>query len=108
MSDGQIIEQGTHDKLYAAKRMYRGLVDAQHISAESAGEGDIILEDVIEEEENLPRIQSITEKEMTTTLTKQTTAQSKLSFKEGNAGVVEKTTYSLFYLFKKVGIYNMH
>ena len=108
MSDGQIIEQGTHDKLYAANGMYCGLVDAQRISSENAGEGDITLAHVMEEEENLRRIQSVTEKELTTTLTKQTTAQSRFSFQGANAGVVEKTTYPLFYLFKKVGIYNMH
>jgi ATP-binding cassette, subfamily B (MDR/TAP), member 1 len=99
MSDGQIVEQGSHEELYAAHGMYRGLVDAQRISSEGTADGETTPEDVIEEEEILRRVQSFPE---TTTLTKTTTIQSKSSIKDTNAGVVEKTNYSLFFLFKKV------
>ena len=97
MSDGQIVEQGSHEELYAAHGMYRGLVDAQRISSEGrTADGESTPED---EEEILRRVQSFPE---TTTLTKTTTIQSKISINETNAGVVEKTNYSLFFLFKKV------
>lgn len=103
MSDGQIVEQGGHEELYARQGMYHGLVDAQRISAEGTGDGESTPEDVIEEEEILRRVQSSPEKDViTTTLTKTTTMQSKLSIKESNAGVVEKTHYSVLTLFKKV------
>ena len=48
MSQGKAIEQGTHDELYAQNGMYRGLVDAQCISAESTGEGTETPEDIVE------------------------------------------------------------
>jgi ATP-binding cassette subfamily B (MDR/TAP) protein 1 len=99
ISDGQIVEQGSHEELYAAQGMYRGLVDAQRISSEGTGDGETTPAD---EEEILHRVQSSSEKDITTTLTKTTTIQSKVSIKESNAGVVEKTNYSLFFLFKKV------
>src|SRR5579859_6180786 len=89
MSDGQIIEQGSHEELYAREGMYHGLVDAQRISAEGSGDGESTPEEVIEEEEILRRVQTTTEKDgITTTLTKTTTMQSKISIKESNAGVV--------------------
>ena len=99
ISDGQIVEQGSHEELYAAHGMYRGLVDAHRISSEGTADGESTPEDVIKEEEILRRVQSFPE---TTTLTKTTTIQSKISINETNAGVVEKTNYSLFFLFKKV------
>jgi len=103
MSDGKIVEQGTHEELYTANGMYRGLVDAQRISSESTGDGDITPEDIIAEEEaNLRRVQSFPEKDLTATLTKSATMQSKTSIKSSNAGIVEKKHYSLFTLFKKV------
>jgi ATP-binding cassette, subfamily B (MDR/TAP), member 1 len=102
MSDGQIIEQGSHEQLYAANGMYRGLVDAQRISSETTGDGDITPEDITAEEETLRRVQSFPEKDLTTTLTKSATMQSKLSVNSTSAGIVEKRNYSLFTLFKKV------
>lgn len=101
MSEGKIVEQGTHEELYAADGMYRGLVDAQRISTEGREDGDTTPDDIIEEEEFLHRVQS-PDKDITNTLTKTTTRQSKISFKESNAGIVEKTEYSIFFLFKKV------
>lgn len=99
MSHGQIIEQGSHDELYASDGMYRGLVDAQQISAEGTGDGYNTPEEVLEAEENIRRIQS---HEMPALLRKRTTGLSTISVKESNAGVVQQTKYPLFYLLQKV------
>src|SRR5947207_15661700 len=39
MSQGEVVEEGTHDDLYAMNGIYHGLVDAQNLSAESDGSG---------------------------------------------------------------------
>src|SRR6266516_7643668 len=35
LSRGRVVEQGTHDELYALQGVYHGLVEAQSLSAES-------------------------------------------------------------------------
>ena len=102
MSHGEVVEQGTHDDLYARDGMYRGLVDAQRISAEGTGDGYITPEEVTEVEENIRRVASSPGQEISSPLRKTTTRQSTISFKDSNAGVVARTKYSLFYLIKKV------
>ena len=105
MSNGRVIEQGTHDTLYAQDGMYRGLVDAQRISAESTGDGgDETPEDVIEEE-ILRRARSHSAHgDLPPLLRRPTTGRttSIVEVKDTESGVVAKTKYPLFVLFKKV------
>ena len=102
MSHGAVIEQGTHDELYARDGMYRGLVDAQRISAEATGDGYRTPDEIIEAEERIRRVTSNPDPEISSPLRKTTTGQSTISFKENNAGVVAQTKYPVFYLIKKV------
>lgn len=103
ISCGEVVEQGTHDDLYARNGMYHGLVNAQRIPTEGIGDGFITPEEVIEIEQNILRIASSPGQEISSPLRKTTTRQSTIPFEESNAGVVMQTKYSLFYLFKKVG-----
>ncbi len=105
MSHGAVIEQGTHDDLYARDGMYRGLVDAQRISAEGTGDEDRTPAEVIEAEDHINRVASSPDEEISSPIRKTTTEQSKISFNENNAGVVARTKYPLFYLLKKVWSY---
>jgi hypothetical protein len=102
MSHGRIIEQGSHDELYAKEGMYRGLVDAQRISAESTGDGgDVTPEEVTEMELTLRH--SLPNKDFPELLRRTTTGRSSIvQTKAIESGVVAKTKYSLWYLFKKV------
>jgi ABC-type multidrug transport system ATPase subunit len=101
MSQGRVVEQGTHDDLYARDGMYRGLVDAQCISAESTGEGTETPEEITEMEIIRNRSHSYSP----TLLRRSTTNQSSIQeSKDMKAGVVEKKKYSLFYIFRKVSI----
>lgn len=107
MSNGRVVEQGSHDELYANDGMYRGLVDAQRISAESTGVGgDETPEEVIEMETVLrrSRSQSIPQSDLPPLFRRKSSRRSE-SFVETadlESGVVEKTKYSLWYLLKKV------
>ena len=102
MSHGEVVEQGTHDDLYARNGMYRGLVDAQRISAEGTGDGFTTPEEDIEAEENILRVTSSPGQEISSPLRKTTTRQSTIPFEDSNAGVVMQTKYSIYYLLKKV------
>jgi len=107
MSNGEIIQQGTHDDLYVRDGLYRGLVDAQRISAETTGEGYETPEEVAEMEETLRRTQSHgspTGTEFPDLLRKTTTARSAsiVEVKNTAAGEVAKTKYSIFFLLKTV------
>ena len=108
MSNGQIVEQGTHEALYARDGMYRGLVDAQRISAEGTGDGSITPEEITQMEDDLYRFQSSLSQGSPPLLRKATTGLSIISMKENNAGVVSQTKYSLLYLFKKVSSSRAH
>jgi ATP-binding cassette subfamily B (MDR/TAP) protein 1 len=90
MSQGEIIQQGSHDELYARDGMYRGLVDAQWISAQRTADGtpDSGTEDDVQPEEDLLR--------------RTTTGQSGPVDGWATSGVVEKTKYSFGYLLKQV------
>lgn len=102
MSRGAVIEQGTHDELYARDGMYHGLVDAQRISAEGRGDAYHTPEEVLEAEDHIRRVISSTDEEISSPLRKAITEQSTISFKENNSGVVAQTKYPLYYLLKKV------
>ena len=106
MSHGRIVEQGTHDELYARDGMYRGLVDAQRISAESTGGGGEETPEVVEEEDVLHRARShsISRVESPPLLHKITTRRSAsvAEVKDLESGVVEKTKYPIYTLLKKV------
>lgn len=109
MSNGVVIEQGTHDELYAADGMYRGLVDAQRISAETTGEaGSDTPEEVIEMEQGLRRSRSHSlPQEKSTFLGRTTTGHSSLIEPENlESGAVAETKYPLWYLFKKAFGFN--
>lgn len=102
MSQGRVVEQGTHDELYAQDGMYKGLVDAQRISAEGTDGGDETPEEITELEHirSHTRSQSFARGDL---LRRSTTGKSSIvESKDKESGVVEKTKYSLFYLFKKV------
>jgi hypothetical protein len=102
MSNGTIIEQGTHDELYSKDRMYKGLVDAQRISAESTGDGEQTPEEVVEMEDQIRRTRSASLGE--NLLRKTTTGRSEIDTREIESGVVEKKKYSLWYLLRKVSL----
>jgi ATP-binding cassette, subfamily B (MDR/TAP), member 1 len=106
ISQGRVVQQGTHDELYAQDGMYRGLVDAQRISAEGTGDGgDETPEEITEMElvRNHSRSQSFPQGEVPGLLRRSTTGKSSIiQSKDLELGVVEKKKYSLFYLLKKV------
>lgn len=109
MSNGRAVEEGTHDELYARNGMYRGLVDAQRISAEGTGDGgDETPEEVAEMDAILrhSRSQSIPLTEKPALLKRSTTGRSSsiMEVKDIESGEVTKTKFPLWYLFKKVSI----
>lgn len=107
MSNGRVVEQGSHDELYANDGMYRGLVDAQRISAESTGDGgDETLEETVAMEAVLrrSRSQSIPQSDLPPLFRRKSSRRSEsfVETKDLESGVIEKTKYSLWYLLKKV------
>ena len=96
MSHGQVVEQGTHNDLYGRDGMYRGLVDAQRISAERT-DGYI----TPEEEEDIRPVESSPGQEVSSPLRGTNTGHWSIS-KNSNAGVVAQTKYPFSYLIKKV------
>lgn len=104
MSQGKVVEEGTHDQLYAHDGMYRGLVDAQRISTESTGDGgDETREEDTEMELIRSRTRSQSIPQSPTLLRQSTTGKSSLvETQDIESGVVEKKKYSLFYLLKRV------
>lgn len=106
MSHGRVVEQGTHDELYARDGMYRGLVDAQRISAEGTGDGgDETPEEIVEVEEALRRSRSYSvHRAESPSLVRRTTTglSTSIEIKETKFGIVERQKYSLYTLLKKV------
>jgi hypothetical protein len=107
MSNGRVVEQGSHDELYSNDGMYRGLVDAQRISAESTGDGgDETLEETVAMEAVLrrSRSQSIPQGDLPPLFRRKSSRRSEsfVETKDLESGVIEKTKYSLWYLLKKV------
>lgn len=109
VSRGEIVEQGTHDHLIALGGVYKGLVEAQRISAQqkegiekAIAEG----EDQEAEIDELYKIKSIDSNEMPLGLSKTKTGRS-ISSMTGDkdftsAGLVPETQYSNIELFRKV------
>jgi hypothetical protein len=99
MSRGEIVEQGTHDVLYARDGMYRGLVDAQRISAQGTEDGTATPED--DTDDDIHR--SFSGHGDADLLRRTTTGQSSRSMDaRQTSGVVEKKKYSGAYLLKRV------
>jgi ATP-binding cassette, subfamily B (MDR/TAP), member 1 len=108
MSNGQIIERGSHDELYARDGMYRGLVNAQRISAQGTEDGVITPdEDIYETKNVIHHVRSLSgssPSEFQTLFRRTTTGQttSVVELKHSASGVVAKRKYSLLFLFRKV------
>jgi hypothetical protein len=105
MSNGRVFEQGTHDELYAQDGMYRGLVDAQRISAQTTGEAEADPDEYVEMEDVLRRSRSRSLPQDQPNLLRRLTTGRSSSFVEPQnlgSGEVANTKYSLWYLFKKV------
>jgi ATP-binding cassette, subfamily B (MDR/TAP), member 1 len=83
ISNGDIMEQGSHDQLYAADGIYRGLVDAQRISAEATKEEEATIEISREQSHGVA-----------------------IDVKDTKSGVVSKTKYSFWYLLKRTIKFN--
>jgi ATP-binding cassette subfamily B (MDR/TAP) protein 1 len=104
MSRGEIVEQGTHDDLYARDGMYRGLVDAQRISAQHTGAAGEITPEETDDDENLVHRSPSDQSEL---LRRTTTGGSRITVNQNNLGVVEKKKYSGVYLLKRVHPFRM-
>jgi ATP-binding cassette subfamily B (MDR/TAP) protein 1 len=99
MSHGEIVEQGTHDVLYARDGLYRGLVDAQRISAQGTEDGTTTSEDDTDDEIH----RSHSGNAGGDLLRQTTTGQSIRSMDaRQTSGIVEKKKYSGVYLLKRV------
>jgi len=103
MSQGKVIEQGTHDELYAQDGMYRGLVEAQRISAESTGGEGAETPEEVNEMETAILTRSRSRSNSPSLFRRAPTRKSSIvEPTDLESGVVAKTKYPLWYLFKKV------
>ena len=110
VSRGEIVEQGTHDNLIALGGAYKGLVEAQRISAERKEGIELAIaegEDREDEIDQMVRIKSIeSNDDQPLGLQKTRTGRSITSI-EGDkvfteAGLMPQTKYTNFQLVKKV------
>jgi ATP-binding cassette, subfamily B (MDR/TAP), member 1 len=110
ISRGEVVEQGTHTELISLGGVYKGLVEAQRISAErKEGIEKAIAEGEEQEEaiDDMVRIRSMeSADEASFGLTKTRTGRSVASMeaeKKGfaSAGTIPETSYSNFQLIKK-------
>jgi len=102
-SQGKVVEQGTHDELYAQDGMYRGLVEAQRISTESTGGEGAETPEEVHEIETAILTRSRSQSNPPGFLRRSTTGKSSIvEPTDLESGVVAKTKYRLWYLFKKV------
>jgi ATP-binding cassette, subfamily B (MDR/TAP), member 1 len=109
VSRGEIVEQGTHDHLIALGGVYKGLVEAQRISAEQVkGIEKAVAEGEEEEEEinQMYKIKSLDSNEMPLGLSRTKTGKSITSIADDkdftSAGLMPQTQYSNYQLLKKV------
>ena len=106
MSEGRIIEQGTHDGLLEKQGAYYSLVNAQRISSENEEKKtreDVEDEDLNEKLEDLPPAEKIATKEK---LERMVTQKSVSSQVLKGKGPLKGPQYSLWTLIKVVGNFN--
>jgi ATP-binding cassette, subfamily B (MDR/TAP), member 1 len=113
ISNGKAIEQGNHDELYAHDGLYRGLVEAQRISAESTGADGAETPEEVHEMETVvltrSRSQSLPQAGKPSLLRRSTTGMSSIvEPTDLESGIVAKTKYPLWYLLKKVLVIVIH
>lgn len=104
LSHGEVVEEGTHDELYARNGVYHRLVEAQHISAET----DEWLEKESESEHSeayLAHFRSSSPSAKLHGLTKPSHRNLFEYQKIMELGVVEQRTYTLRHLIRKVGAF---
>lgn len=106
MSQGRIVEQGSHDELLEKKSAYYNLVEAQRISAENEEKNAEENEEMDESEKEL--VTSVTpEKEISREkLERSTTGKSVSSAVLENRKSSSERQYSLWTLIKVVGSFN--
>ena len=98
LSRGEVVEEGTHDQLYAQNGVYRGLVDAQHISVES--------EEELEKRLPEPEHSEVYLSEFTSAVKEITPVRRSETMKNiSKSGVLEEKKYTTMYLLKKVFLY---
>ena len=109
ISRGEIVEQGNHAELIALGGVYKGLVEAQRISAERKEGIEKGIQEAEEAEEaidDLVRVKSAESGEMPLGLQKTRTGRSMTSIDVEKsisaAGVMPQTDYSNIQLVKKV------
>lgn len=106
MSQGRIIEQGSHDKLLERKSAYYNLVEAQRISAENEeknAEDDVQTDESEEELLKMPSPEKKMDSEkLERTQTEKSVSSMILKGKESGSGA----HYSLWTLIKLVGSFN--
>ena len=105
MSNGRVVEQGTHDDLLAREGIYHGLVEAQHICAEADQATERDISQFEHDTSYLSKLAAKTDDVPIVGIHKSTTMPtiSKIDFEaSAKSGIVEKRQYSTFYLIKKV------
>ena len=110
VSRGEIVEQGTHDDLIALGGAYKGLVEAQRISAERKEGIELAIaegEDQEDEIDQMVRIKSIESNDDQPLGLQKTKSGRSITSIEGDkvfteAGLVPQTQYTNFQLVKKV------
>ena len=106
MSQGRIVEQGTHDDLLEKKSAYYNLVEAQRISAENEvknAEENTNLEEPLEESEtSLAPAKTVTKEQLERSTTAKSVSSAILEGRTSSSG----PRYSLWTLIKVVGSFN--
>lgn len=110
VSRGEIVEQGTHDDLIALGGAYKGLVEAQRISAERKEGIELAIaegEDQEDEIDQMVRIKSIESNDDQPLGLQKTKSGRSITSIEGDkvfteAGLMPQTQYTNFQLVKKV------
>ena len=106
MSQGRIVEQGTHDELLERRSAYYNLVEAQRISAENevknAEENADIEESLEESETSLAPAKQVSREQLERSTTAKSVSSAILEGRTSSSG----PRYSLWTLIKVVGSFN--